>query len=549
MPAIDRIPGMPTRLRRALEGIGSDFVPYTGAIKNVDLGTYNLTTTGTIAGGTLTDGILSITGGNLSTTGLGTFGNLDVDTLNLNANVISDSTGTISFDNENLTTTGTGTLGELIVATDLIVTDSGNDLVSIYGDIKTDRWLEHDTNTFLGIDVAGADALSNTAGNEGYQNTAMGCQSLYSNTTGQQNNAIGYQALYDNTEGTSNNAMGRSALYSNTTGSQNNATGALALFTNTIGVDNNATGYAALLANIDGNNNNATGSGSLRDNTEGDSNNAMGYQSLRRNTTGNRNSAEGTQALYSNTEGSNNTALGFRALYSTTTGANNIGMGAFAGFYQTTESNQFFVDSLLRADAATELTNAILYGIMAAAQADQKLYVNAACDIGDQTNYAAFAADGSLTFVGTAALPYGYCHGDHIAWTQVNAVQNTWYTIADADMASGALHDVTHDGNGLLTVGPAGKYLVTLDASYEVDAANKHIEFGVEVDGAAPATDSPHVHTTSKFANQEQHNSATGIIVLTAGQTIQVAMRTIDAGIPDFVVDNIHLSCVQVGGT
>ena len=43
---------------------------------------------------------------NLTTTGLITTGNLDVDTLNLNGNVISDSTGTISFSNEDLLTTG-----------------------------------------------------------------------------------------------------------------------------------------------------------------------------------------------------------------------------------------------------------------------------------------------------------------------------------------------------------------------------------------------------------------------------------------------------------
>jgi len=49
--------------------------------------------------------------GNLETTGIGTFGNLDVDTLNFNGNVISDSTGTISFDNDNIETTGLGTFG------------------------------------------------------------------------------------------------------------------------------------------------------------------------------------------------------------------------------------------------------------------------------------------------------------------------------------------------------------------------------------------------------------------------------------------------------
>ena len=90
MPTLDRIPEQPTRTRRALGGIGSDFIPYIGAIKSVDLGAFNFTTTG-----------------------LGTFGNLDVDTLNLNGNVISDSGGTISFDDDNLTTTGNIT-GDII---------------------------------------------------------------------------------------------------------------------------------------------------------------------------------------------------------------------------------------------------------------------------------------------------------------------------------------------------------------------------------------------------------------------------------------------------
>jgi len=66
---LDRTPGQRTRTRRALDGIGSDFIPYTGAIKNADLGAKDLTTTSSITGGTLTDGTLSITGGDLSTTG------------------------------------------------------------------------------------------------------------------------------------------------------------------------------------------------------------------------------------------------------------------------------------------------------------------------------------------------------------------------------------------------------------------------------------------------------------------------------------------------
>ena len=88
----DRIPRTPPRVRRAFDSIGSTYVPYTGAILDVDLGAFNIITTG-----------------------LGTFGNLDVDTLNFNGNVISDSSGTISFDNEHLTTTGLGTFGDITI--------------------------------------------------------------------------------------------------------------------------------------------------------------------------------------------------------------------------------------------------------------------------------------------------------------------------------------------------------------------------------------------------------------------------------------------------
>ena len=71
----------------------------------------NITGMGNITG---TDVDISAGTGDYTTSGLGTFGNLDVDTLNLNGNSITDSTGTILFDDENLTTTGNITATELI---------------------------------------------------------------------------------------------------------------------------------------------------------------------------------------------------------------------------------------------------------------------------------------------------------------------------------------------------------------------------------------------------------------------------------------------------
>ena len=168
-------------------------------------------------------------------------------------------------------------------------------------------------------------------------------------------------------------------------------------------------------------------------------------------------------------------------------------------------------------------------------------------DYGNNT----FTFYSDLFFSGAGSgLPYGYCYSNHMNWTQANAAQNTWYPIGngtDTNMISGALNNCTHNA-GLITVAKAGTYKVDFDVSYEINAANVHMEVGIEVNGADPAADSPLCHTTSKFANQEQGNSGTGIIVLIAGQTIQVSIRTTDVGTPNFKVDNVHLNCVMVGG-
>ena len=64
--------------------------------------------------------------GNQFVTGLLTAGALTVDTLHLDNNTITDTTGTISFDNENLTTTGLITAGNFTTTGDVrIVSDSG----------------------------------------------------------------------------------------------------------------------------------------------------------------------------------------------------------------------------------------------------------------------------------------------------------------------------------------------------------------------------------------------------------------------------------------
>ena len=105
---------------------------------------------------------------------------------------------------------GTGTPGEKLEV-------NGN-LNMSGGDIKTDRWLTSDSNTLIGVGVAGAGNLSHSSGSQGWYNTALGYSSLYSITEGYENVALGYQSLYANTTGYQNTAIGHQALLSNSSG-------------------------------------------------------------------------------------------------------------------------------------------------------------------------------------------------------------------------------------------------------------------------------------------------------------------------------------------
>jgi len=144
--------------------------------------------------------------------------------------------------------------------------------------------------------------------------TAVGTQALNSNS-GANNTAVGYQSIYSNTTGTANTAIGLQALYANTTASSNTAVGFQAAVLNTTGASNTAVGESA-----------------LRSNTTASQNTAIGYQALYSNT-GPYNVAIGYRALYSNTGGDNNVAIGRNAMYLNTGGTNNIAIGNSAGYY------------------------------------------------------------------------------------------------------------------------------------------------------------------------------------------------------------------------
>ena len=410
------------------------------------------------------------------------------------------------------------------------------------------------TTTENALMAIGAGALENNT--TGDNNQAIGTLAMQDNTSGRRNIAIGINAMQLN-NGNYNLALGWRAAYSNVSGAYNIAIGYAALILSTVSY-NTAIGCYALTDNEEGQVNTAIGYKALFKNTDGGANMALGPNSLQDNTTGNYNTAIGYQAMTDNTTGDNNTAIGPAALRNVT-GNGNTGIGFNAGKGQVGISNQLWI-------ANTDTSTPLIYG-----EFDNNiLKFNADVTIGVGTagkdytlTFDGDDSDGVLTwlededtfrleddliFAAGAGLAYGTCYGDHIAFDQDDLAQNTWYNINDADMASGPLNNVAHDGNGLLTVTYAGDYQVSFNVAYELDTAAVHLEFGIEIDGGAPAAGSPLAHTTSFFANQEQDSSASAIIALTAGQTIQVAARTIDGGTPDIVVDNVYLNCLMVGG-
>jgi uncharacterized coiled-coil protein SlyX len=171
-------------------------------------------------------------------------------------------------------------------------------------------------NTVLGDDAL----LTNTGAN----NTAVGEQTLFSNTFGHWNTAVGYHALKLNTTGLSNTAIGFVALVNNTTGQQNVAVGAGTLLDNTTGSLNTAIGDGTLQFN-NGDSNVGIGF-ALFYNRTGNANTATGVGALKNNTTGNNNTANGFIAL-GNNNGSNNIALGYSAGVNLVKGDNNIDIG------------------------------------------------------------------------------------------------------------------------------------------------------------------------------------------------------------------------------
>lgn len=345
---------------------------------------------------------------------------------------------------------------------DAPMTTDGTDL-TLLGDLKTDRWLNSDTNTFIGVDVAGAGNLAHTAGNEGWYNLGLGYQCLYSLRKGYRNMGVGYAVLYNTLDGYKNFGVGDATLFSNIDGYENFAFGFRAGYLNTSGYRNFWAGNLAGYENTVGYGNTALGNESGYYNQTGTYNTFGGYESgkgqsgnshtqnagfgaysLRAVTTGsydsffgyncgysltsgNHNAGYGTDALYTLTtavrcsafgryalytcNGNHNSGFGYQSLYAVSSGVGNLGLGYQAGNTLTTADYCILIGyNVQGADNTTDyqlnIGDAIL-GNLSTGDIDVTGDLTAkGCKFGDGgiTDYTEIEADGTIVFNGAAVV-------------------------------------------------------------------------------------------------------------------------------------------------
>jgi len=114
-------------------------------------------------------------------------------------------------------------------------------------------------------------------------------------------------------------------------------------------------------------------------------------------------------------------------------------------------------------------------------------------------------------------------------------------------MVDGLLNLVTHDGNGQLTVTEPGVYSINYTITYQVDHGNEHIEAAISVNGTESGNGVGHAEDAN--ADTEDQLSGTAILSLADDATVNLSIRTTDAGDPDLAVEYIDITLHMLGGT
>lgn len=243
------------------------------------------------------------------------------------------------------------------------------------------------------------------------------------------------------------------------------------------------------------------------------------------------NAGTGIAGAFANT----NTSNTGNTLYATASGT-----GPAATFYSIDNASRILPVVLIQANSSRgSHLNLVPIATTPVSPAEGDIYT-------DTDNYI-YYFNGTIWMRLNGVSSYGECYGNAIAWQQASAAQNTWYDVSDSDMTSDELLNVTHDGNGKLTLVRAGVYMVSYSFAVSSSHANEHLHFGITIDDAATPHASSHTHMETKFADQETVVSNSFLLTVTAGQTINAMIETVDAGTPTIDILDLTIIAVQIG--
>ena len=346
---------------------------------------------------------------------------------------------------------------------------------------------------------------------KGPYNSYIGYQSGYGSSTAStgaamSNTAVGYQSLYSNTIGSENTAIGRAALNLNTTGQYNSALGFNALSANTTGSSNTAIGYGAIDSNTTGSYNSVLGTGALQSIKTGSANTALGYfagfgltdnsfasttligyeagyslttasgtvaigyQAGRSNTSGTNNTYLGYKSGYSNQTGNSVTALGYEAGYSNSSGAYNVFIGHNAGYSVTTGGSSTIVGVQAGYFANSSASGNTLFGYKAGYGNATRTYHNNTL-IGNGAGLSLMTGSNNTLLGYMAGNNLGYGNNNIIIGYNINATSSAANNQLNiGNLLFGTLLDGTDttlsSGNiGVGTNTPLAKLAVQADAS------------------------------------------------------------------------------------
>jgi len=235
-------------------------------------------------------------------------------------------------------------------------------------------------NTFVGTNAGFNDSTG------GY-NTFIGTSAGYSNTTGGSNTFVGQAAGNDNTTGQSNTFLGIQAGTRNTSGRDNVMIGEVAGGFNTTGVHNVFIGNQAGYLNSTGTYNTFVGDSAGRAVTS--TNNTMiGSKSGASTGSATGNTFLGSQSGINNTTGSYNTAIGYFSLNNNNTATGNTALGYSTGTLYTNGAYNTFIGRDADASAAS-LTNSTAIGNTSRITASNQVRIgnSAVTSIGGYTDW------------------------------------------------------------------------------------------------------------------------------------------------------------------